>query len=169
MDTDTALEKRIDGRLYTPDKGSAQDMPRHQHLSGFCQNNRPVHGAIDTREHSRSPHPPPFPFLRKAARFAHALRSMSSPCIVLISWAPPEPDMVLLLKWHVQDGGPQAMHFGGPQWTMDTVLLGTSLPWQSGLRMGVAWVEQASWTRTCHLSKGLTGAYTCNCDDLSPL
>ena len=32
--------------------------------------------------------------------------------------------------------------------------------------MAVAWVREASWTRTCHLSKGLTGAYTWKCDDL---
>ena len=74
--------------------------------------------------------------------------------------------MVLVLKWHVRYGGSRAMHFGLPQWTMDTALLGTSLPWKSGIHMGVAWVEQASWTRTCHLSKGLTAAYTCKCDDL---
>ena len=58
------------------------------------------------------------------------------------------------------------MHLGMLQWTMDTALLGPSLPWQSGIQMRVAWVKEASWTQTCHLSKGLTGAYTCKCDDL---
>ena len=68
--------------------------------------------------------------------------------------------MVLVLKWHVRDGETRAMHFGMPQWTMDTALLGTSLPWQLDLQMGVAWVEEAFWTWTRHLSKALTGAYT---------
>ena len=52
------------------------------------------------------------------------------------------------------------MHFNMPKLTMDTALPGASLPWQSGLQMGIAWVDEASWTRTCHLSKGLTGVYT---------
>ncbi len=104
-------------------------------------------------------HPPPPPPQKESSSLCSCIESRLSDASYH-SRAPTEADMVLVLKWHVRDGGTRALHFGMPQWTMDMALLGTSLPWQLGLQMVVVWVEEAFWTWTRHLSKGLTVAYT---------
>ena len=52
------------------------------------------------------------------------------------------------------------MHFSMSPRTMDTALPGPSLTWHSGLQMSVACAVEAGWTRTWHLGKRLTSAYT---------
>ena len=127
--------------------------------------------ALDVHGFGRLEHAPPPPFsspsalpMRKAACSAHALRIDSSSCKASSLWVSREPDMVLVSNWQVRDGRPCILHYRACQLTMDTPHPGPSLTWQSGLQMGLAWVDEVAWTWTRHLSKTLTSAYTWKCD-----